>query len=836
MHRNNLVQAQRFKHVKQGTSITLLCLLAMFAVPGGTFADLAIVDNGQPRAAIVIAEDPPRLVKLAAEELRTYIKKITGAELPIGTAPDPTLPVTIYVGRSAFTDKQGITDEGLRHGAYRMVSGPDWLILLGRDRDFQPREPWSRTRDDYPETQAAWEKLYGGPCAHPLNWYGGTTTSLNRDTGIWRQDEGGSLQAVYALLRDLGVRWYWPGETGEVVPHKESIALPEIDRAAHPDFAIRNHMWYNRFHLAPADNILWWLRLGLNDGYTLLGASMPAHGMRLIHGNKSMRENHPEYFALYRGKRDTEYRGTGHACFSSPGLFDETVKYLRAVFDHFDEPAMDLWPQDGYHHCGCALCAGKSPSDLVWGFVDRVARELYKTHPDRLITCGAYTPYIRSPDSIDEFSPNVAVGIANRGRPYLDAPARWRSYWDLVMGWQAKLAPSRLVRYENNRQLTALIIHPRSYARDLRALKGVSLGDTGEVMRGTPSSDCWPNQWPNPAVNHLNIYVQSRLLWDAELDLDELLQEYYTLFYGPAAGVMREALEYAEQNYDRSPRQGRAGLGLAGRVAFIERLHAARALTGDDVYGRRIQTFIDELRPLDELRAELQAQQEAGNPRDQAPVAVAQRLDAGAEPQTYTFRPKVAWRHRESALPVATTFSVAWTDDALVFDIRCREPDMANLEIGANVWEGDSVLIFLETPRHSHYMIQVAPDGRVFDADRNAAGRLLPQWSSQAEVETERDEDFWRVRARIPLAVIGDDEEFGDPLHSVVAPRPGAGEWFFNIGRTRLRDGRRMQGEHGYAPFAFSPTDEPMHLVEVFHPRHFARLKFSMPDAGLERQ
>src|SRR5690606_4785451 len=123
--------------------------------------------------------------------------------------------------------------------------------------------------------------------------------------------------------------------------------------------------------------------------------------------NEYMQQNYPEYFALYRGERDTGYRGTGHACFSSPGLQRETVKYVRAVFDHFDEPAVDLWPQDGLHSCGCELCAGKSDSEAVWEFIDRVAREVYETHPDRLITGGAYSSYAQPPDSIAQFSPNV---------------------------------------------------------------------------------------------------------------------------------------------------------------------------------------------------------------------------------------------------------------------------------------------------------------------------------------------------------------------------------------------------------------------------------------------
>lgn len=180
-----------------------------------------------------------------------------------------------------------------------------------------------------------------------------------------------------------------------------------------------------------------------------------------------------------------------------------------------------------------------------------MARELYKTHPDRLITGGAYSGYVRPPESIERFSPNVAVILANRNRPGLVDPAVWQSYWELVSAWNAKLAPGRLIRYENNRYDRSLVIHPRAYARDLRVLKGISLGDTGEVMRGTSSNGCWPNQWPNPAVNHLNIYVHSRLLWDADLDLDALLEtpfhSYYQIEVNPDGVVFDSNRAYGER-------------------------------------------------------------------------------------------------------------------------------------------------------------------------------------------------------------------------------------------------------------------------------------------------
>ena len=47
-----------------------------------------LVENGQPNAEIIVAEKPPRRVRLASKELQAYIEKISGGRLTIATASD----------------------------------------------------------------------------------------------------------------------------------------------------------------------------------------------------------------------------------------------------------------------------------------------------------------------------------------------------------------------------------------------------------------------------------------------------------------------------------------------------------------------------------------------------------------------------------------------------------------------------------------------------------------------------------------------------------------------------------------------------------------------------
>ncbi|MCA1808445.1 MAG: DUF4838 domain-containing protein [Lentisphaerae bacterium] len=823
--------------------VFIIALIALIVVLSGVFQSAAqpVVINGVPNAEIVIAaENRPRLATLAALELQYYIEKISGARLPIVTAPTTNAPVAIYVGQSAHTDRLGVTDEGLRYGAFRMVSGPEYLVLLGHDFDFVPPEPWPADRKDTKRALAEWDERVGDRTdtawGYPFgsgfktHWdrYASTLTDRFGEEnaqwwpggdfgkGLWVQDSGGSLNAVYEFLRTLGCRWYMPGEVGEVIPEQATIPVMPMDQTVRPDFAVRAYTWYN-YSGFPFEDMIWARRMGMNSAYEVLGNMGYAHGLAQVHRRKEMQEAHPDYYALHNGERVTDYRGMGHACFSSEGLFRETVNFARFMFDEFDQPHISIWPVDGFRHCQCDGCRGMSSSDLVWGFVDKVARELYKTHPDRLVSCGAYTPYIHPPTNVDKFPPNVVVFIANAGRPLMDDPVRWQAYSKRVEGWREKVAPGNIMRVENNRYGLwgggFPIIHPRNMAKDLQFLQGVARGECSEESQSGM-------RWHAPGKDHLTLYVQSRFMWDADRDIEAILDEYYTLFYGPASAEMREALEFVEANYSRTDKSrsgGRcnpANVSLDVRVKLGELLATARNKAGDTVHGQRIQVLIDELPPLEELRAKLAEEQQAGDPRADSPTVLASHVGQSDEAKTYQLGKRLDKRLNAE---LETTFKVAWDKKHLYFDIRCAEPEMSSIQTPDEVWHGDSILILLEPPGHSYYQLEVNPNGVLFDADRVGGGKVVDRWESMTDVETERGADYWRVKLRIPVAIVGKEGADGDPFNYVVGPEPTPGdEWYFNIGRKRPRPDEKSTAYVFAQPEGWS----------IYYPDAFAKLQF----------
>ena len=803
-----------------------------------------VIREGKADAAIVIRENPPRLLGLAALELQHYLEKMSGARLPIVHKPQSDR-VNLFVGRSRFTDELGISDEGLAYGAFRMVSGPDWLALLGHDRDFLPPEPFQRDVSRA-EAQEIWDAMtaevtdskWAGPPLSASLWnprgafrslmaeqYGRREVGLLMTdrapgwagTGISRWDLGGSLNAVHRYLMSLGVRWYMPGSLGEVVPEHRSIALPAVDTTVHPDYGLRTFNW-SHYPGQPVDNVMWALRIGMFSAAEVWPFSW-AHNLPRVYSRDEMKQAHPELFALRGGVRDTEHRGKGSACFSSERLVQETVEYARFVFDHFDVPTVDLWPEDAYRSCQCELCAGKTDSELVWGFVDRVARQLHETHPDRLVTSAAYTPYTVPPDFIDRFTPNVRVMIASGVvRPQLDRPEKLEPFLSYVHSWQEKVAPGNILRWQNQfynsaDALTFPVIHPRAIAAELRAMRGTSRGEFHNWQRRA-------GEFHNPGNSHLTLYTLGQYLWDAGQDIETFLDEYYTLFYGPAREEMKAALEFAQTGYSRDGRRP-DDVSAAVRAGFVERLHVARTRAGDTVYGERIQLAIDELPPLDELRrlareeAQTSIDRHAAAPlllgRDENGPSYALLLHWGGS-ETYGMRDQVSGEYPE----ITTHFEVWWDDGAVNFEIHANEPDMANLALTEDVRDGDSVVLLIETQVFSYYHIQIAPDGRVFERAFNPVAGM-GEWRAQAEVETDRGADYWKVRVRLPVTGAAGLET--DANHGLAGVQPNRSRpWFVNVGRTRVRGGEVEQ-------VAFSPTGHG----SIHDPDRFAFFVFGRP-------
>jgi len=813
--------------------VVLICLGV--ACDAAHAVDALIVKDGRPNARIVISETPPRSVRLAADELRTYIKRISGATLPITTEPADDGTVNIYVGRSEHTEKLGVSDKGLKHGAYRIAAGAGWMVLIGHDADFVPREPWARNNRDRVsgKLQRQWERITGEKWGVPnggmyknrqrmpghIGKPDGAKTKDGETMTVWTFDERGSFNAVCGFLRDLGVRWYMPGEIGEIVPRIKNIPLPKINKTVRPDFEVRRF----NVRLGTVDDqvMKWVMRLGIRNPYGL----MVAHGMHDMTHTEAILKQHAEWFALYGGKRDTQLgERLNHLCYSNAELFKHTVRWARAQFDVYDFETVSIMPPDAYIAiCQCNLCEGEEAPELgargklsnhVWDFVNRVAAEIRKTHPQKKIVCCAYGANTRPPTNIDKLEPNVQVVIVGGRRPRNSKPEQREAIRQLRDGWLAK-TENPIIVFENypftSRGYYLPAFVPRTIGRSINATKGVSRGE--DIWLSFPRY----HDDEDLGFDHFQVYFTARMYWGGkDRDVGAMLEEYCRLFYGPAGSQMKAFFEYCEQNWqDMEQDKDKVDQALSLFAAA-----KAKAEPGS-VYARRIariDRFLDRLRS----KAELLAQQRGPVPTLRIPWEPKQPIviDGKLDDQYWRDCPTAAkGRLRElqtGRLPTfGTSFMSVWHRGSIYFAVRCQERPGEPLNIATkknedqSMWYGDAVEIELATDVHSYYQIAVNPAGALVDLDRGVDKSDWFRWQSQAEVAIRVAEDHWTVEIRIPVT-----EDENDPLNQVIGAKPSRSlPWHFNVCRQRVR-------KNGSEFSAFSPTG-----VKSFHaPMKFARI------------
>jgi tetratricopeptide (TPR) repeat protein len=797
-----------------------LSLAGNYSLAESLAAQQMIVENGQPRAEIVIAEEPSRSTRLAANELRTYLEKISGAELPILTQPVEG-NIHIFVGRSSHTDKLGITDEKLKFGSYRIVSGVNWLVLLGDDTDFVPREPWARNNGDRVsgKLQKLWEERTGESFGVPnggmyknrarlpgkIGRPDDAKTKDSESLEIWAYDERGSFNAVCGYLRSLGVRWYMPGELGEVVPKLRDIPLPKIDQTVTPDFAIRQ---FNvRFGTVSEDTMLWAARLGMRIPYGL----MIAHGMHTMTQTETVLREHPEWFALYGGKRDNQLgERLNHLCYSNPELFDATVRWARDQFDVYDFETVSIMPPDAYISlCQCSLCEGKDEPEMgargrlsnhVWDFVNRVAKELRKSHPDKRVVCCAYGANTKPPVNIEKLEPNVQVVIVGGRRPRNSLPEQRQAIRQLRAGWLKK-TDNPLMVFENypftSRGFYLPAFTTRTIGESINATKGVSRGEDTWLSIGRDFDT------EGIGLNHILMYFTARMYWGGKgQDAEAMLEEYCRLFYGPARPQMLAFFRYCEDHW-QSMEQDEKAVATALELFDQARIKASEGT----IYSRRVGIMDEYLERL-RSKAELLRQKRGPVPKlrivwkPKEPIVI----DGKLNDQYWRDCPTAATGRlselQTGGQPVfGTTIKTGWHRDSLYFGIRCDERPGEALNVATkknedqSIWYGDVVEIELDTDMHSYYQIAINPAGALIDLDRSADKNAWLRWDSQAEVATHVADDHWTMEIKIPVTA---DEN--DPLNQVTGNLPSQSlPWHFNVCRQRIR-------ENGSEYSAFSPT------------------------------
>jgi hypothetical protein len=377
--------------------------------------------------------------------------------------------------------------------------------------------------------------------------------------------------AVYWFLETyLGVRWLWPGASGEVAPAVDELKIPVGTHREAPDYdwrafslggALCKAMDYSTtLHAklglpkARIDEFELWCRRNRFGGLKVAGG----HRWAEIAPPEVYGKTHPEYYALVGGTRDAAPGNGKHGnqpCFSHPGVAELTAEYARDRFEA--DPWLDVLSvaiNDGGRPCECDLCqefdrdvgvsSGAQKIDLETdedpaGAMEnrRITDQLFKNLQDSVKAAGdvLQSRYL----------------MTHLYSYYRDVPAKYDLPKEVVGQYciNASTFGDRKQRddeYERLRKMSAHVptlgiyeyliqgawpdphrLFPHLIAESVKTYHEIG----ARYYASQPSLGF--------ATSGLNPYVLSRCLWNVNTDADEVIEDYCRSGFGAAAGTIR---------------------------------------------------------------------------------------------------------------------------------------------------------------------------------------------------------------------------------------------------------------------------------------------------------
>lgn len=495
-----------------------MCFAGLALAETSDIESMHIVENGKPLACIVVPKEPLTTVQYAADQLQQHIELVTGAKLEIFSEDDaPDTGPQIYLGSSRHSKELGLDLQAYSKNAFQIKKVDNKLFLIGNDGEGDP------IKDDY--------------------------VSM------------GTLLAVYRWLDErLGVRWVWPGNVGTYAPKRSSVIedgkLDKLVDSRLLHSRLRTGSSYSERGLLEVQT--WMRRQGISRSENL----DYGHGFETYW--KRFGSQHPEWFALRSdGKRGPVDERTNlvQMCISNQSLIQEVIdnwihtkgqsslRWVNGIENdkRVKDPAcecpeclsMDVESTEGLEanpwlvgSNGTQAKTTKSLSDRYALFWKTLLDEAKKHDPTAKVISYAYADYSMPPVQAKLTSDNIVGIVPDRLFPTTDSDQkRFKKIWD---GWKATGAS---LYFRPNYTLVGYCM-PYIYAKQFgEAFKYVL--EQGAVATDFDSlTGMWGVQGPN-------LYVLGRLHARPDLEVDEILDEFYSAF-GPSSDAVRRYFSYWE--------------------------------------------------------------------------------------------------------------------------------------------------------------------------------------------------------------------------------------------------------------------------------------------------
>ena len=363
----------------------------------------------------------------------------------------------------------------------------------------------------------------------------------------------GTLYGVYTFLEDyLGVRFLTHDHT-HVPAVGQQRPIGPLDRVYRPPFVNYRHAAYK----APRQYPVFAARTRNNANH-----DEPRFGGNSPFGNTNHSwyrqvsidkygKDHPEYYALIGGKRQVKWQS--QLCLTNPDVFKIVLQAVRDEIERRPEDRnISVTQNDGFtDYCRCENCAAidrreGSHAGALLTFVNKVADEVGKTHPDVFIGTVAYT-YSRKPPRNIRPRDNVEINFSTCGACQLHAftdascPKNVAFMQDL-RGWP-RITKNLYAWTYNTYFRSPPLPYPNLHTIKPNINTLADAGVKGVFMQ----SHAGP--WADTPLMELAHYVMSRLLWNPKLNDKELIDEFIDLYYGKAAPTIHRFVNMIHKHY-----------------------------------------------------------------------------------------------------------------------------------------------------------------------------------------------------------------------------------------------------------------------------------------------
>jgi hypothetical protein len=391
----------------------------------------------------------------------------------------------------------------------------------------------------------------------------------------------GVLYAVYTFLENyMGCRKYSSKVT--YVPKKKTIVLPAIKDIQLPAFSYRENFYRD----ATDPEYQLWHKLDSHVGPNKSEWGYWVHTFASLLSPKEYGDAHPEYFSFYGGKRHAgtvpSWDGAGlqpeaQLCLTNPDVLEIVCKNLQAAIDK--NPEAVYWSvsqNDNVNYCRCDNCAALdkkyaafAPEDKMYSthggskypalgmgsilsFINKVAERF----PGKIISTLAYQ-YSRVPPKDIVPAKNVNIMLCSiesarnttmeKGDTAFAADLKgWGKLTNNIIVWDY------VIRFSN---LFAPFPNLRILQPNLKFMHDNSVSAVFEQG----------NREIGGEFAELRAYLIDKLLWNPDVNVDSVMSDFLTGYYGKAA---KQVKKYIDLLHDNNMAQSGYKLSIFGKPAM----------------------------------------------------------------------------------------------------------------------------------------------------------------------------------------------------------------------------------------------------------------------------